>query len=316
MTDLSPYQPAMAAEVLAIWHAAAGEHLPIMPELWEANTTGDPSFLPADLMVASDGGALVGFVLTKRWRGQHSGLARFGPIGYVALGAVHPRWQRRGIGRRLIQAAEAKMRAEGVTRVVVGSSFHHLLAGLPQWAEAARALVLAEGYALGQTVWDVRRRLSALPVLPEVPRLDGFDLRPCRDGEAEALVGFLDEAFPGRWPRDVAHFLQTGGPIGHVMGLFEGERPCGFAHLHPPGSIGTGRWAGLVPGIAALGPIGVAAAQRGKGQGLALLFAGLHELRRLGADEVVIDWTDLIDFYGRVGFEPWLRYTLAAKDLT
>ena len=49
--------------------------------------------------------------------------------------------------------------------------------------------------------------------------------------------------------------------------------------------------------------------------GLALLVRALEQLRDWGAKETVIDWTDLLDFYGRCGFTPWLRYVLAQKEL-
>jgi hypothetical protein len=39
------------------------------------------------------------------------------------------------------------------------------------------------------------------------------------------------------------------------------------------------------------------------------------QLRRVGARRGVIDWTDLLDFYGRLGFEPWLSYVPAHKTL-
>ncbi|MGZ3460379.1 MAG: LamG domain-containing protein, partial [Archangium sp.] len=48
------------------------------------------------------------------------------------------------------------------------------------------------------------------------------------------------------------------GDIRDVMGLFVAGAPQGFAHLHPPGSVGALRWAGFDPDVAALGPIGVA----------------------------------------------------------
>jgi predicted N-acetyltransferase YhbS len=47
---------------------------------------------------------------------------------------------------------------------------------------------------------------------------------------------------------------------------------------------------------------------RGKGLGLALLQLGLEHLARMGVENAVIDWTGLVDFYGRVGFTPWKTY--------
>jgi predicted N-acetyltransferase YhbS len=97
------------------------------------------------------------------------------------------------------------------------------------------------------------------------------------------------------------------------MGVFLDGAPQGFAQLHLPLSPGALRWAGFAPEVAALGPIGVGKAIRGRGLGLALLVRGLEFLRAAGAHETVIDWTDLLDFYGRCGFAPWRRYTLACR---
>src|SRR4030065_406975 len=46
-----------------------------------------------------------------------------------------------------------------------------------------------------------------------------------------------------------------------------------------------------------LGPLGVAPAFRGRGLGFALLALAVEHLRGLGAEDVVIDWTTLVDFY-------------------
>jgi len=57
-----------------------------------------------------------------------------------------------------------------------------------------------------------------------------------------------------------------------------------------------------------LGPIGVSAGLRGRGSGHALLGQALSHLRDLGARRTIIDWTGLVDFYGRHGFEVTRRY--------
>lgn len=317
MDTLVPYRATWAPELLAIWAAAFGERHPIMPELWEAHITGDPCFRDQDLLVALRDDVPVGFALTKRWRGSYPGCERYQQDAYLALIAVHPRHQRQGLGARLLQAAEELTRAEGATRLVLGGSLHHFMPGIPV-APAVGHFFLRHGYVPGKEVWDVRRRLREGPPLPDVRRAVGdrpeLAIRPFVAGEEQALLCFLNESFPGRWARDMAHHLATGGELGHVVGAFWEGRTQGFVQVHPPGSLGALRWAGFNPHMAALGPIGIGLSLKGQGLGLALLVHGLELLRELGADDTVIDWTDLLDFYRRAGFKPWLRYTLAAKD--
>ncbi len=322
MIILVPYRPELAPDLLAVWHAAFGERYPIMPSLWDAITAGDPSFRHHDVVVALSGQRSVGFALAKRFRENFPGCERFLPLGYLTLMAVHPDFQRQGVGTRMLTLVESRFRKEGASKIVLGGSFHHVFPGIPvpldapDQASAAVAFFGSHGYALGQEVWDVRRNLAGPPELPSTASVrEGIALRPTRPEEAPRMLQFLNQDFAGRWARDVAHHLAHGGDPAHVFGLFVDSTPLGFALLGPPGSTSALRWAGFAPEIAALGPIGISPALRGHGLGLALLVRALEQLREWGATETVIDWTDLLDFYARCGFTPWLRYRLAQKDL-
>lgn len=317
--DLIPYRPEMASDLLAVWHSATGDRYPIMPALWDANTLGDPSFEAEDLLVATCQGAIAGFALTKRFREEAVTCERYLTVGYVALMAVAPGFQRHGLGSALLAAAEARLRAGGAEKVVLGGSFHHFMPGVPgDWSEAL-GFFTRHGFSMGKEVCDVRRNLGVGEELAEVSETlaarPHVTVRPFQEGEANPLMKFLLSNFPGRWPRDVGHFLDQGGDIGQIMGLFVDGVPRGFAHLHPPGSAGALRWAGFEPTIAALGPIGVGKVVQGHGLGLALLVKGLEQLQSWGAQETVIDWTDLLAFYGKCGFAPFQRYALGEKGL-
>ena len=316
MISLVPYRRDLAPALLAIWQAAMGARFPIMPALWAANTDGDPDFRPEDGLVAVSGAEAVGFALAKRYRGDFPGCERDRALGQIALIAVHPGYQRRGVGTALLAAAEGQLAAEGVTKLIAGGGYHHFMPGVLEGCEAAGAFFAARGYLMGRTYWDVRRDLSTGPALPEVDgaiAAAGVEIRPFAPGEEAVLAGFFETTFRGRWGRDVQFYLERGCPIEHVMGVFADGRARGFAQLHAPGAAGAARWSGFNPRIAALGPIGVDAALRGKGLGLALLVRGLERLRALGATDTVIDWTDLLDFYAHAGFQPWLGYHTASK---
>jgi predicted N-acetyltransferase YhbS len=148
------------------------------------------------------------------------------------------------------------------------------------------------------------------------------DVRPLARGEASALFAFLDATFPGRWRYTVAQFLAAGGSIGDVMGVVRRDTVAGFALLFHPESRCIGPSTAWAPAAGeavvrtgGLGPMGVAPALRRRGLGLALLDRAMRYLASRGVEEMVVDWTILLDFYGKLGFTPCRRYRHGERRL-
>jgi len=262
-------------------------------------------------------------------RRSYLGCERFAQVGYISLLAVDPGYRGQGIGSRLLRRAEDHLAVDGARSIALGGSFHHAVAGVPEALPLARAFFERRGYQIDpRTVWDVQRDVRHF----SIPERVGEDLVKSgisgrvvaahygvsAEPEATAsLLEFLHAEFPGRWFRDVAHAFGRLDGTAQVMTLFDvgGSRAVGFTQIHPPGSPGALRWQAFDPDVAAIGPVGVARELKGKGLGLAVVALAADHLKRLGARRVVIDWTDLLDFYGKLGFEPWLSYVLARKTL-
>ncbi len=75
-------------------------------------------------------------------------------------------------------------------------------------------------------------------------------------------------------------------------------------------------WAPLFDGdLGGVGPLGIDSAERNKGYGLKIVEAGIATLRNRGSNHIVIDWTRLIEFYGKLGFNVWKVYQKYTKTL-
>ncbi|MEB3220716.1 MAG: GNAT family N-acetyltransferase [Candidatus Sericytochromatia bacterium] len=317
MAQFTRYVPADAADLVALWNVGAGHAAPLDARAWAWLTSEDPGFDPAGLLVArSKRGKALGFVLAKAVP-PTPGLARYAGQGWVAALAVAPETQGQGLGRALLGAGEAWLRSRGAHTAVLGGAFHHHVPGVPTALPEAVAFFARAGYQPEPDAWDVFRNLQASPALAQPVVAPGLALRPCTTPEVPALLALLAQEFPGRWPHDVAEALARGASRPKDLMLAVGpDGPLGFAHLHPPEAPGTWRWGAAVPGVAALGPIGIATEARGLGLGRALLLAGLSHLAGRGAGPCVIDWTDLLDFYALAGFSPWRCYHRARRRLT
>jgi ribosomal protein S18 acetylase RimI-like enzyme len=105
---LAPFTPADAPAVHALMQSAyarGGGAVSASFEQWWNSTSGDPEFDPALCLVArADDGTIVGFALC--WTSS-----------YVKDLVVHPDRRRRGLGKALLLAAAAVLKARGNTQV-------------------------------------------------------------------------------------------------------------------------------------------------------------------------------------------------------
>jgi len=165
--------------------------------------------------------------------------------------------------------------------------------------------------------WDVARSLKDYQTLYPEP-LPGADLRPLQPGEEYELIAFLQREFPGRWLYEVEQFFRIGGRAGDFivlrtdigvdgfcwMTFADSARPLDRFYMH-----------GLPRPWGQIGPLGVGAGCRGKGYGGALIDAAACYLKARGVDGSLIDWTSLLDLYGKFGYQPYRQYHMLSKTL-
>jgi predicted N-acetyltransferase YhbS len=250
-------------------------------------------------------------------------------VGWVDAIAVLGNHQRQGMGSALLTWAEEWLSAQGCTRFRLGGSLRPFVPGPP--VELGNvAYFQKRGYAeriAGEQTWDVARDLrdyepravsAGVLVGAGVELLHQHQIRSARPGDEDALLDFLLREFPNRWRYEFQEFLRQNGRISDYMILLTERGVDGFAHLtfedslYPMDRFYVHR---LPRPWGQLGPIGVSADTRGKGYGAALLDAGLRHLRDKGVRGCVIDWTGLVDFYGRFGFKPYRRYAMLMKSI-
>ncbi len=317
------FAPAMVPELVDLWNTAAGKWFPLRERLFRQNAIDDPHFDPAGCIVAIgvDSDRAVGFCLAKVARVPLGADGLRADRGWISMLAVLPDRQRSGIGTALLRAAEAFLRDRGRRRFVLGTGPAHFFPGVPDLLGTAPFFQSCE-YVLRGHAYDLWRPLDGYrtpaAVAETVAAHPDLEIRALRPGEEAALLAFLDATFPGAWRYTAAHFLDGGGPIGDFMALVGGGAVLGFAHVFPPDAHWIGpsiAWAAPAGAegpaskrVGGLGPMGISPALRGRGLGLALLDRAMVHLAAAGAAEMFVDWTVLLDFYGKLGFVPYRRY--------
>lgn len=309
---LNPQNPAHLSAAVRIWNDACGSDLAITPRFVEYNTRPPTGAIQAGQMATIDNQP-VGFILATAL--PHDPQTSPPQVGWIDALAVLGNQQKRGVGTELLTWAEEWLRAQGCTRFRLGGSLHPFVPGYP--VELGNDnFFLKRGYverAGNAHVWDVARDLSDYT---HTAHSITATIRPARPSDETTLADFFAREFPGRWRYEFQEFLRERGRISDYVLLCPERGIDGFARLtfedseRPLDRFYLHR---LPRPWGQLGPIGISKDARGKGYGGALLDAGLRYLRDQGVRGCVIDWTDLVDFYGKFGFKAYREYAMLGK---
>lgn len=285
------------AELAGHWEAVYGARFRVSPDLLRMKTLGCPTYEPA-YSYAEPG---QGFVAVKRSSSE------------LYPGPDPSRWHLCALAgtAEFIGRALAELGRVPAGSLAFGQDSSHLLPGCPLESPMGLALRSAGFIPSGVEV-DLERDLGDFTYDSRFDPPTGVELRWVEQRDVPDLEAFLAQEFPGRWRHDVMSKIEVEGRSDMVMGLFVGGRCEGFALTQQEGClapIGGAVWlADLGPSWGSLGPIGVSQAVRGMKLGGAVLHHGLWGLHQRGARQTIIDWTTLVEFYGREGFVPTRRY--------
>jgi len=323
--QIVPFEPWMTDQVIELWNRCIGEHYPMTERLFRQNVLGDPFAQKEGNLVALEGDRVIGWVLARYLSDVPKELESFKGRASIGAFCVDPDFRNRGIGTALYEAAENFLRSHAPSFITVVHYPYHLTPGVPAEAADLKSFLERQGFSNWSMTYDLRRQLHDYQIPTEVERLlkernPQVEIRPAREGEQQAIVDFVKREFPGGWCYDTKRFFDKGGDPSDIVIVVERDEIIGFCHTFTPESIelrGSTHWFPLLQGRwGGLGPIGIAADHRGRGLGLALLCYSVWHNKQRGVTDMVIDWTGLVDFYGRIGFKIWKRYWQGSKDLT
>ncbi len=317
LTLLEVTNPEHHAAIAAVWNAACGPDLAITEVAAEYNTRPTTGGVQAGRVALADG-APVGFVHASVLQGDP--VVTSPEVGWVDAIAVVPDHQRQGIGQALLAWAEDWLVGQGARRIRLGGSMRPFVPG-PPTESGVKEFFIRRGYQAQpghETAWDLAHRLADYVSPSSARAKTPVEVRQAQPEDAEALLAFLRREFPGRWRFEYEEHLAEGGRISDYMILVSANGIDGSSQLtfedslRPLDRFFMHR---LPRPWGQLGSIGVSEARRGLGYGGALLDGGLRCLRDAGVNGCVIDWTGLLEFYGKFGFKPYRRYEMLGKVL-
>ncbi len=297
--------------IFALWQQTAGQKWPLSVTHLR-QTLASPE---ARHFIAKENGQIVGLL---------AGLKRYGEEAekaHITALLVAPTWQRRGIGTALYNTALEHFKAEGVRHVQVGGGWPRFWPGVPANLSAGLAFFHDQGWHFDHTVYDLiqdlRRYTTPSYVKSRMVR-ERISFEVATHETIDEALAFEMREFPG-W---VDHFQRVAG-VGDYSDIVMARDATGevvaalatYSKLSHPSRCDVlwQRLLGNHPG--AIGCVGVAEAERGRGIGLGLVAWASELLRDQGLASCYIDWVFLTEFYARLGYEKWRVYQMGELEL-
>lgn len=304
------------SELVAFWNEEIGADFPMREALFRQNSFDDVNVdQDASQIVLDEKSNIIGFIVAKRWKEKiNVGMdSKRGWIQTVLVASAH---RKKGIGTQLLTAAEIKLKEQGINEIQLGGDPFHYFPGVPSQETQAQKFFENRGYKKRMDTYDL---INHLEKTYPIPNLDSVEFSILKPEEKEDLIAFFHQSFPGRWEYEAIKYFELNGEGREFVVLKKNKDIIGFCRINDANSPYIAQnvyWSPLFnTEVGGIGPLGIAEAERKNGYGIAIVQAAMAFLQERNIKSMIIDWTGLIDFYGKLDFKPWKEYGIYLKDI-
>jgi len=208
----------------------------------------------------------------------------------------------------------------GCKRIRLGGNLRPFLPGLPSVMCENAIFFEKHGYQSPPHQpyeYDIARSLKDYQSI--YPKPAYAELAPMQSGEEQLLLNFLHCEYPGRWEFEAREFIKNGGRASDFLLLRVSGEVHGFCRITLEDSerpIERFYPQRLSPPWGQFGPLGLSRAVRGQGLGGYLIDSAALHMQLLGVNGCVIDWTSLVELYGKFGFRVYNQYVSLFKRIS
>lgn len=302
-------------DIVELWNKEIGDRFPMSVALWNQNTKTEPNVMNEGSLAVVEEGRLRGFIVVKRYM-EKLDVQMPTTVGWIQCMLVGMSSRNEGIGSKLLRLAEQALLDAGVEEIRLGRDPWHYFPGVPLEDETTINWFEKHGYVKGGVETDLIRDVGGGEFY-KLTNPSGH-YRLLTQADIPSLLRFLERVFPGRWHYEAIHYQMISGTGREFIGFFMDDDLQGFCRVNDPQSPVIAQnvyWSALRHGeMGGIGPLGIDRAIRGHHFGIDLVKAAANELISRGVSDIVIDWTQLTAFYGKLGFTPWKQYQSMTKQ--
>lgn len=310
-----PLEESRLEELVTLWNKEIGHEFPMRETLFKQNSFDDVNTcMKSSCLALNDQNKVVGFVIAKRWQ-ESLDVPISKTTGWIQVLLVNKEYGNQGLGTKLLAHAEAELSHCGIKDIWLGKDTYHYFPGIPTQYAEVKNWFEKRGYEYQSTEYDLIKKYGKDGT--EIPEIEDVEFSLVTHEDKDELLSFLKRCFPGRWEYEAIHYFEKGGTGREFVVLKKKGKIIGFCRINDPQSPFIAQnvyWSPLFDDdLGGAGPLGVDANERGQGYGLAIVEAGLAYLRQRDIKRIVIDWTGLVTFYNKLGYDTWKSYRTYKK---
>ena len=299
------------SKLVNLWNDEMGFIYPIASEIFHQNIINSKYLIKKASFVAYNNSEIVGFILGKTF--EEPLVKNAYEKGYISLFYVSKKFRNQGIGSYLLSLSENIFQSMGKTVIQIGADYNNFFPGLPcDFNNLSNLWFERRGYTVTRATHD----LICRNLKDYVIKNQQYSFRFVKNADYERVMLFFERNFPGRWQLEFVEYFQNYLNDENYLIILDQDQVIGFSRVNSknqsnyPYNI---TWHQRFSHLGGIGPLGVDKDYRHFGLGWDLVASSINYLKNKNCQEIIIDWTGLLEFYQKFGFEVWKSYLYCYK---
>jgi len=295
-------------DMLQLWNGEKGRIYPYNMASFDFNVIDYPE-KQAMAAFDSESGIMLGFIILKEFHNDY--LTGYNDSLFIHLFYVSKKARHQGIGSKFIEFADEVANGR---EIWVGKEIGNFAPGVPyEFDNLTDAFLKKRGYTIGRYTHDLVYRNPKKQELTNKEITYQF----CTEEKLPEMIEFIERNGWKRWAYEaIEEFKHKKDNTCYVIGLDKGK-VISFAKAN---NLDNGEnsynmmWKDRFKNLGGIGPLGVDKEYRKMHLGGDVVKAAINALVDYGVSDIMIDWTGLLEFYEKYGFELYKAYFYVHKD--
>jgi len=297
------------ADLIALWNQEFEKSYPLTDRLINEKIIEPKDVVPEGSYSLYNQEDLVGTIVLKFYQGSDK---KSQGNAYVSLIYVNPKYRKTGYGSVLLNDAIRICTENGRTILYIGGDNNCLFSGVfLEDNEFTHRFFKKQRFNIAY------KNYNLICKTPPQIEADGYEYSILKTPEElEDLFHLIRKYFPVRWFQDVENCQ----PEEFLVAKEEGKI-IGFVRINYPKFSKLANSTNLYPlyrCLGGIGPVGIAPEKKGLDFGNNMVKQASKVLFDHGCSDIIVDWTNLIDFFKNSGFldicNQYILYELKLKE--